>query len=207
MAYELIGQRFGKLTVKSLLPDTSHKERHWLCECDCGNEYVATSYGLVHGVTTQCRECSIKQISVSNTKHGCGPKRLHEIYTNMKTRCHNRNYELYHRYGGRGICVCDEWDKSYEAFRSWAFSSGYSDELSLDRIDNNGNYCPENCKWSSVMEQANNRHTNRLITYNGETDTLANWARRKGMKYSVLQHRLDAGGDVDRAFDQPVRGC
>jgi hypothetical protein len=124
----------------------------------------------------------------------------------MKTRCNNPNYELYHRYGGRGISVCVEWADSFIAFRDWAFSSGYSEELSLDRIDNNGNYCPENCKWSTVTEQANNRRTNRLVTVFGETDTLANMVRKTGTIYGTVQARLDSGWDVERAFTEPVRG-
>lgn len=205
MTYDLLNQKFGKLTVIELLADRTHKERHWKCICDCGNEYIAKSSSLVHGKATQCRSCSVKQISEANTKHGCEPKRLHEIYTNMKTRCHNPNYSLYHRYGGRGIKVCSEWDKSYSAFREWAFSSGYSDELSLDRIDNDGDYCPENCKWSTNVEQANNRRTNRMVTFRGETDTLANMARKTGMPYGTVQSRLDKGWDTDRAFTQQIR--
>ena len=206
MAYDLIDQRFGKLKVVELLPDRSHKERHWRCVCDCGNEYTATSHALIHGTATQCHRCAMKQVGLSNTKHKCEPKRLHEIYTNMKTRCNNPNYELYHRYGGRGISVCVEWADSFIAFRDWAFSSGYSEELSLDRIDNNGNYCPENCKWSTVTEQANNRRTNRLVTLFGETDTLANMVRKTGTTYGTVQARLDSGWDVERAFTEPVRG-
>lgn len=169
----------------------NHGEAMWKCICDCGKEHEATSYNLTRGRTTQCRSCMILQIAKSNTKHGCKPKRLHEIYANMKTRCHNPNYELWSRYGGRGIKVCEEWENSYKSFRDWAFSSGYSDNLTLDRIDNDGDYCPDNCKWSDRVEQANNRHTNRILTLNGEKDTMANWARKTGLPYWLIQRRLD----------------
>lgn len=205
MAYDLLNKRFGKLTVIELTKDRSHKERHWKCLCDCGNEHIAKSSSLVHGRAIQCRNCSMKQIAESNKKHGCEPKRLHEIYTNMKTRCHNPKYSLYHRYGGRGIKVCPEWEESFSSFRSWALSSGYEDGLSLDRADNDGDYTPENCRWSTIVEQANNRRTNRIISYKGESDTLANWARKIGMSYAVLQARLNAGWSIERAFNEAVR--
>ena len=202
--YQLVGKRFGKLKVEKELPANKHGEVVWLCQCDCGNTHIATSYNLMHNRTTQCRKCMFDQIAKSNTKHGCMPKRLHEIYTNMKTRCYNPNYELYHRYGGRGIKVCEEWIHSFENFRDWALSSGYSDSLTLDRRNNDGDYCPENCKWSSVIEQANNRHTNRILTCNGEQDTMANWARRTGLPYWLLQERLDNHGwSEERALTTP----
>ena len=106
--YHLIGKRFGKLVVIKELPTNKHGEVVWLCNCDCGNTHIATSYNLTRGRTTQCRNCMFLQIIAKNTKHGREPRRLYEIYTNMKTRCHNPNYELYHRYGGRGIRVCKE---------------------------------------------------------------------------------------------------
>lgn len=189
--YDLFGKRFGKLTVLERLPANSHGEAIWVCRCDCGNTHLATSYNLTRGKTKQCRECMIKQIADTNRTHGCQPKRLHEIYSNMKTRCHNPKYELWHRYGGRGIKICDEWEKSFESFRDWAFSSGYSEELTLDRINNDGDYCPENCKWSTVTEQANNRRTNRMLTLHGETDTMANWSRRLNLPYWLIQKRVD----------------
>ena len=195
MGYDLIGKRFGKLLVTELTDIKSHKERHWKCLCDCGNEYVAKSSGLVHGKTTQCRQCSFKQISEKKNKGLSEPKRLHGIYVNMMTRCYNSNYVLFSRYGGRGITVCDEWRiGGYASFRSWALSNGYSDDLTIERIDNNGGYSPDNCRWATRTEQANNRHTNRMLTANGETDTMANWSRRLSIPYWVLQRRLDSFG-------------
>lgn len=206
MAYDLLGQRFGKLTVIQLLPDRSHKEKHWLCECDCGSKYVAKSSSLVHGLTTQCHKCAMAQVGVSNTKHGCEPRKLHEAYNNMLTRCYNSNYFLFRRYGGRGIKVCDDWRESYINFRDWALVNGWEPGLSLDRIDNNKDYCPENCTWSTVIEQANNRSNNRYLAYRGETDTMANWSRRTGIPYWELQRRLDkAGMSIEEALSMPYK--
>ena len=192
--YNLIGHRFGQLVVVKELPANKHGEVVWLCNCDCGNTHIATSYNLLRGRTTKCKKCMFVQIAKANTTHGGKPKRLHEIYTNMKTRCHNPNYELWNRYGGRGISICREWEESFVAFRDWALNNGYSDDLQLDRIDNDGDYCPENCKWSDRVEQANNRRTNRILVLHGQKDTMANWARRTGLPYWLIQNRLDKHG-------------
>lgn len=205
-SYNVIGRKFGKLTVVERLPKNSHGEAVWRCICDCGNEHMATSHNLIYGVSKQCKECKIAQIAQSNTKHNCKPKRLHEIWTNMKTRCHNPNYELYNRYGGRGITICDEWEKSFNEFRDWALKSGYADDLTLDRIDNDGNYCPENCKWSTRTEQANNRHTNRILVLDGIKDTMANWSRKTGIPYWLIQDRLYSGWSDEKTLLTPWEG-
>ena len=195
--YELLGQRFGNLTVVEKCESNAHGEIKWKCICDCGNEHFATSHRLITGETQRCTECKIELIRKANTTHGCNPAELYWKYQNMLTRCYNKKYTLFHRYGGRGIKVCDEWRHSFVAFRDWALSHGYKTGLTLDRIDNDGDYSPNNCRWATVTEQANNRSTNRIVTVNGETDTLANWARRANAKYSYIQHLLDIGMDPD----------
>ena len=107
-----------------------------------------------------------------------------------KERCYNPNRNSYCWYGAKGICVCDEWD-DFENFYDWSMNNGYSDELTIDRIDSNGNYCPENCRWSTDREQANNRSTNRIIKYNGESHTLEEWSRITGIASSTIRMRLD----------------
>lgn len=190
---DLTGMRFGKLIVVKKLKINPHREMEWLCLCDCGNEYVSTSNRLTTGKTTCCHSCAMKKISDTNKKHGCEPRKLWNMFQNMKTRCYNKKYFLYHRYGGRGITVCDEWKNDFIAFRKWAFDTGWDESLTLDRIDNDKGYCPENCKWSSVREQANNRSTNVYLEHNGQKDTLANWSRRLNIPYHVLQARLYKG--------------
>ena len=108
----------------------------------------------------------------------------------MKERCYNQNRNSYCWYGAKGICVCDEWN-DFENFYSWSMRNGYSDELTIDRIDSNGNYCPENCRWSTDKEQANNRSTNRIIEYNGKSHTLEEWGRITGIASSTIRMRLD----------------
>ena len=119
----------------------------------------------------------------------------------MKTRCTNPNHEAYHNYGGRGISICDEWMNDFQAFYDWAMANGYSDDLSIDRIDNDGNYCPENCRWATDKEQCNNQRSNHLITYNGKTQTIKQWAADLGIKRVTLQARLTRyHWDVEKAL-------
>lgn len=140
--------------------------------------------------------------------HGGNNSRLYMAWCNMKGRCYRPSMKGYHNYGGRGIEVCDEWRDSFIAFRKWALENGYKEdakrgELTLDRIDVNGDYCPENCRWISNKEQQNNRQYNRLITYNGETKTLAQWSEQFDMCYKTLQKRIEKWG-VDKAFTQKI---
>lgn len=122
----------------------------------------------------------------------------------MKERCYNQNRNSYCWYGAKGICVCDEWD-DFENFYDWSMNNGYSDELTIDRIDANGNYCPENCRWSTDREQANNRSTNRIIEYNGESHTLEEWSRITGIASSTIRMRLDEyKWDVEKSLTKSI---
>lgn len=135
-------------------------------------------------------------------KHGDSSNRLYSIWTNMKTRCYNKNSPKYKVYGARGVTVCEIWKNSYTMFKEWAVTHGYSDYLTLDRIDVNGNYEPSNCRWLSIKQQENNRTNNRLITYKGETRTMSEWAEYLGISYNCLQMRLNAYGySVEEAFE------
>lgn len=129
--------------------------------------------------------------------------RVHSIWCNMRTRCNNPNYDKYQWYGGKGISVCPEWD-SFNAFQEWALNNGYRDDLTLDRIDVNGNYTPENCRWVDRKEQANNRTSNRMVTYRGKTQSVQLWAEELGFAPSTLYRRLDTM-PVKQAFKKPVK--
>ena len=128
------------------------------------------------------------------------PSRLKIAWKNMRQRCYNPNFIYYCNYGGRGITICDEWQDFY-AFERWAYANGYSDELTIDRIDNNGNYEPSNCRWVTMKVQNNNKRSNRLITYNGKTQTESQWADELGISFAVLRNRLHKGIPSDRAFE------
>ena len=131
--------------------------------------------------------------------------RLGSIYHNMKTRCTNPNYDKYKYYGGKGVSICDEWLKSYDAFEEWALSHGYKDHLTLERKDVNGNYTPENCCWVSRKKQANNRTSNRYIKYRGKTKTVAEWSEITGINYKTLSERIDHGWPIYKAMTTPVQ--
>ena len=119
----------------------------------------------------------------------------------MKERCYNKNSISYKLYGGRGIQICNEWLKSFETFYKWSVNHGYSDNLSIDRIDENGDYCPENCRWADKYTQANNKRNNIVITFNGETHTLPEWARKLDLPYSVLANRRRKGKSIAEILD------
>jgi len=131
-------------------------------------------------------------------------KRLYNAWSNMKQRCSNDARHDFPAYGGRGITVCEEWQDSFQAFRSWALSHGYEAHLTLDRIDTNGHYCPGNCRWATKKEQANNRRTNRFVTMNGRTQSIKQWADELGMEKTTLWRRFNAGWPAERALTEPV---
>ena len=140
-----------------------------------------------------------------HTTHGESKTRLFHIWQDMRKRCYNKNASNYERYGGRGITVCDEWKEKYEPFRDWAKENGYKETLSLDRIDNDGPYSPENCKWSTEKEQANNRRSTHFLTHNGETHSIKEWSKITGIARSTIGNRIKAGCTPEEALSRPVR--
>ncbi|WP_108672549.1 hypothetical protein [Peribacillus acanthi] len=136
--------------------------------------------------------CVFLQKEETTKTHGMRYSRLYRIWTLMNQRCTNQKLSYYERYGGRGIQVCEEW-KTFEVFAKWANKNGYREDLSIDRIDPNGNYEPNNCKWSTEIEQARNKRTSRFVTINGESKTVAEWAETSKIPYKTLQRRIDTG--------------
>ena len=127
-------------------------------------------------------------------------ERLYGIWKGIKVRTHNTHHKDYKYCGAKGITICDEWDKSYEAFKEWALNNGYRDDLTIDRIDNSGNYCPENCRWADLYTQANNKSNNHLITYNGKTQNMTQWAKEIGVRRELIKDRLKSGWSVEDAL-------
>lgn len=131
--------------------------------------------------------------------------RLYSIYNNMKTRCYNAKSQFYYRYGGRGITICEEWKNDFQVFYEWAMINGYSDGLTIDRIDNNGNYEPDNCRWVDKRTQAVNKCTNHLVTIEGVTKSLKEWSEIFCINYQTVQDRLKRGWSEEKALKSPVQ--
>lgn len=201
---DLTGQKFGRLTVVQLT-DTHGGHAYWLCECDCGGTKIVRGSHLKTGNVTTCG-CRKGRIT-----HGESRSRLYPVWSNMRSRCNNPKNREYHRYGGRGIEVCDKWLNDFQAFYDWAMMNGYDEtaprgHCTLDRINNDGNYCPENCRWTTARVQANNTRRTRFIELNGERHSVTEWARRLGVNQSTLNMRLNKyGWSAEKALKTEVR--
>lgn len=187
---DLTGQRFGRLTVVNQVGKNQHREVVWNCQCDCGNECLVGGYNLRSGCTKSCGCLSVDKARTMNKSHGKYGSRLYNIWRNMKARCYRVSSEDFVNYGARGITICDEWRNDFQAFYDWAMANGYRDDLTIDRVDANGNYNPDNCRWSTPKEQSNNTRLNHRIEFNGETHTISEWADICGVKYNTLYARL-----------------
>ena len=132
--------------------------------------------------------------------------RLYHIWFDMKRRCYQKQNKRWNKYGGRGIKVCPEWLNNFQSFFDWSMANGYADNLTIDRIDLDGDYSPDNCRWADEFQQANNRSNNHYITYQGETKTMMEWSRDLNMNYSTLRKRIRDGWSVEEAFEKPVGG-
>lgn len=206
---DITGLRYGRLVVLELygrhVSPNGTKKTTWLCKCDCGKEIVVTSNDLRSGHTRSCGCLKVDTNHEVPTTHGKHNTRLYNIWANIKQRCNNPNATGYSTYGGRGISMCDEWSNSFEAFYEWAMANGYRDDLSIDRIDCNGNYEPENCRWATQKQQCNNLRKNRRLEYNGEVHTVSEWAEIVGIKPRTLHCRIFRyGWDIERAFTTKV---
>lgn len=198
---DLTGEQFGMLTVDSIAYK-KNSYTYWNCSCNCGGIRIVRGDHLRDGSVTDCG-CTRKHIS-HQKENKIYDLRLYRIWSLMKERCFNSKRKEYPKYGGRGITVCEEWLDS-RTFIEWAMANGYNDNLTLDRIDNNGNYCPENCRWVTRMMQGNNKRCNRNFTYNGVTKTLSQWSRDSGLPYYVIKKRIDIlGWSFERAISEPV---
>ena len=202
--------RFGRYTVikrgeDRIEPSGRHKIM-WLCRCDCGVERLIHGDNLRNGRTKSCG-CLQKDLqSVKQGTHRESDTPLYAIWRSMKQRCGLKTDKNYNSYGGRGISVCDKWAKSFESFRDWSYDNGYyvGCNLTLDRIDNDGNYQPSNCRWVDRVVQANNRRSCRLYTYNDETHNISEWSAIYNIPYKRLHHRLTyLKWDIDKALTTP----
>lgn len=198
----IAGLKRDRLMVKKFVGYNPKGHDLWLCECICGNTRISTRYDFNRGGFKSCG-CYQREVSRDRvTTHGKTKTKEFRIWTGMKTRTTNPKCPQYHRYGGRGISICERWMNSFDAFLS-DMGTCPSDKHSIDRINNDGNYEPSNCRWSTFIEQCSNRRNNRKITHNGLTLTVSEWARRVGLHRTGLKNRLDKGWSVEAALTTP----
>lgn len=196
---DLTWRRFGRLVVVSVAGELKGRMTRWLCRCDCGKTKLASGADLLTKHTRSCgclhSETARKTIVSTNKTHGKTHTRLFSIWTNMRTRCYNVRNKTYQWYGKRGIKICDEWRDNFQAFYDWAIENGYKQNLSIDRINNDGDYCPENCRWTTTKAQMRNTSkTVNFTTSDGVTKCLSDWAKFLGITNSAFLKRVDRYG-------------
>lgn len=195
---DLTGKRYGKIKVLSM---KGHENGTiiWNCVCDCGKELEVSTGRLNSGHVQSCGCVKKERLIKQNTTHGKSNTRLYEIWIGMKKRCYNSNCSAYESYGGRGICICNEWLSDFMNFYIWAMGSGYNDNLSIDRIDVNGNYEPSNCRWATTDEQSSNKRDTVYYEMFGLKKPLTEWCKYAEIKYYRAYQRLYNG---NQPFDK-----
>jgi hypothetical protein len=201
---DLIGRKFGRLTVIRRAEHDNRKYVYWSCQCDCGTIKKVRNDHLVNGKTVSCG-CYIKELSSSlHGTHRMTGTRLYNVWSDMKTRCYNERTAAYKNYGGRGIKMCEEW-LDFENFRKWAKDNGYDKtaargECTIDRKNVNGNYEPSNCRFITMAEQAGNKRSAVSLTFNGETKSISQWSDETGIDRETIRTRLKRGYGAEKAL-------
>lgn len=200
-AFNLTKQRFGRLVVIERTGSKKNKAT-WLCLCDCGNFVIVVGQNLRRGGTKSCGCFQKALVRNRSITHSRTHTKLYTIWIQMRGRCKNKANSSYKNYGGRGITVCKEW----EQFENFYFDMGDPPKgLTLERINNDGNYEPSNCKWATRKEQSNNSRKNTIIEYNSQRLTIAEWARKAGLKYNTLLMRLNRNWPIERALIREIK--
>lgn len=193
----LIGQKFNRLTVIGRAENDKYGKARWICKCECGNETTVASTHLTQGRIKSCGCLKSELTAKRNYKHGLAHTRIHNIWCDMKDRCYNANKPKYKNYGFRGITVCDEWLHDFKAFYDWSIANGYNDILTIDRMDVNKGYSPDNCRWADNKTQANNKTTNHYVKYDDRVLTVSELAEEVGLTYNTLISRILRNPDTD----------
>lgn len=197
---DLTGKKFGKLTVIKRVENICGRSA-FLCRCDCGEKLIVKGFLLKKGITKSCgclrRKVAKENLDIAHRanqkyklKNFSLNKKIYMAWLNMKNRCCNKNSKNYKNYGGRGIKVCKEWLNDFESFYEWAINNGCEQGLSIDRINNNGDYTPSNCRWSDMKTQSRNRRTNHLLTINNETHCLIEWSEKLNTSVTTLKNKF-----------------
>ena len=202
---DIAGQRFGNLVAIEPVGKNSQGGTLWLCKCDCGNYHTTLITYLTTGDCKSCGCTTYKKIKEMRTKHGMVNTRIYRIWQNMKNRCRHPNNPRYKDYGARGITYCEEWER-FEPFYKWAQETGYNDNLTIERIDNNKGYSPDNCRWATKEEQQYNKRTTHYLTYKGETKSMAEWSKIMNVNLQTLASRINyLHWSVEKALETPTK--
>jgi len=201
-SYDLIGKRFGRLVVTAMAArKPGERIIRWSCLCDCGNITQAPTGGLNFGHPRSCgcgqRDAAAK-VCIDKSVHAMSGKRIYNIWRAMHQRCYYPRAINYQCYGARGISICKERYKNFPVFYAWAMANGYKEWLSIDRINNNGNYEPSNCRFIGPKSQARNRKNTRLLTLDGITKSVVEWAELSGIGATTILYRISAGWPSDK---------
>lgn len=211
----IIGNRYGRLLVIGYADDAirpnGKPRKRCICRCDCGNEKIVYAESLTGGRTVSCGCYQKEKASDANKTHGGANTRLYNVWSAIKRRCYNSGVPEYRLYGGRGIKMNEEWKQNFDSFREWAYENGYNEnatrgECTIDRINVDGDYEPGNCRFITQKQQMNNVRYNRLLTYNGETHTVAEWGDLLGVPAARIEQRIIRYGySIEDALFKPTK--
>ena len=203
--HDMTGEHFGRLTVTTYAGKAPNGHSLWECKCSCGTFVTVSRSNLISGKQVSCGCKRKEQAGMLNYSHGGSNSRLYSIWCNMITRTENPRGTAYNCYGGKGITISPEWRKDFATFHAWAEANGYKDDLTIDRIDNSKGYSPDNCRWISWKDQFNHRTTCKYLTFQGRTQSIAEWAKELDISKTALYQRIKAGWPVDKALTEQKR--
>lgn len=196
------GDQYGRLTV--IREDEKRGQyRYFLCRCDCGKVTSVRLSSLRNATIVSCGCYGVEALRRANTKHGMSNSLIYRVHHSMKNRCLNKNDRNYKNYGGRGIKICDEW-LNFESFYEWSQKSGYKKGLTIERINVNQDYCPENCEWIPLSKQNRNTRSNIRVNFDGKIQILSDWAKETGINFYTLRNRLNYNWTIEESLTTPA---
>ena len=205
--HDCTGETINGIEILYYIGSDKHHFSHYMCKCHCGNKFITSITDVKSKHTKSCGCYSIQSFKERATKHGLKYTRIYGIWQNMLNRCRNPNVKCYAVYGGRGIYVCDEWktqDSGFINFYNWSMSNGYTEELTIDRIDVNGPYSPDNCRWVSWEVQILNKRNSLTLTYNDINLPIIEWSKITGIPYGTIYNRMQKGWTPEQVLRVPL---